>query len=117
MGVILLLALAGVPLARKFLRGYFRGVDVYVVLELDGRTQVYKNPNKPFQPVDEPLSVVPQEIFYSEKFETYYNICWFDDLGGLHRCKHSYHRKPGNAAYCNYRTVDGAVIGRVLEEK
>lgn len=117
MGAILVLAFAGVPLARKFVRGYFRGVDIYVVLEIGGQTKVYKNPNHPFRAIDEPLLMVPHEIFYSDKFETYYNVCWFDDLGGLHRCGHAYHRKPENAEYCDYRGIEGALIGRILEEK
>lgn len=39
-----LFLLGGPTFARKFLRGFFRGIDLYVLLTVDGRTVAYKNP-------------------------------------------------------------------------
>jgi hypothetical protein len=111
-----LLLLGGPRLVKKFLRGYFRGVDVYVVLTLEGKTVAYKNPRGLLGHEDEPLEMVPHEIFYSEQFETYYNVCWFE-CGALYRCGHSFHRAPENARYCDRATIAGSLIGKILEER
>ena len=83
---ILLLAALGVPMAKKFLRGLLvKGADLYVVFDVDGRTVAFKNPGRSF-PEDKPLDPIPTEIFTSNQYETYYNVCWFDGDGTLHRC-------------------------------
>jgi len=83
---IVTLAALGLPIARKFLRGLVVGSDLYVVLEIDGKTLVYKNPYRYLtSPEDKPLDIVPTEIFTSDKYETYYNVCWFDGQGTLQR--------------------------------
>lgn len=50
----ILLLIGGPTLVRKFLRGYFVGVDVYVFLTLDGKEIAYKNPKGFFGHEDEP---------------------------------------------------------------
>ena len=115
---IVTLAALGVPIARKFLRGLIVGSELYVVLEIDGKTLVYKNPYRYLtSPEDKPLDVVPDEIFESDKFETYYNVCWFDGQGSLRRCEHSYHRTEENATYCKYASLEHTIIGKVLEQR
>jgi hypothetical protein len=115
-GIILLLAAAGVPLARKFLYGFFHGANVFVFVEVDGKTVVYKNPREVIGIPEVPLETVPNEILYSDQYETYYNVCWFDSET-LVRCGHSYHRKPENALYCDKINVVGSFIGKILEER
>ena len=39
-----LLLFGGPLLVKKFLRGYFVGANVYVILTVDGNTVAYKNP-------------------------------------------------------------------------
>jgi hypothetical protein len=68
-------------------------------------------------PEDKPLDIVPTEIFTSDKYETYYNVCWFDGQGTLQRCKHSYHRTEENATYCKYAGLEHTIIGKVLEQR
>jgi hypothetical protein len=114
---IVTLAAVGVPIARKFLRGLVVGSDLYVVLEIDGQTLVYKNPYRYLTSEDKPLDIVPAEILDSDKFETYYNVCWFDGQGSLRRCEHSYHRTEENATYCKFAGLEHAVIGKVLEQR
>jgi hypothetical protein len=115
---IVVLAALGVPIARKFLRGLVLGSDLYVVLEIDGHTLVYKNPYRRLtSPEDKPLEVVPTEIFTSDQYETYYNVCWFDLQGTLQRCEHSYHRTEENATYCKFAGLEHTVIGKVLEQR
>jgi len=115
---IVALAALGVPIARKFLRGLVLGSDLYVVLEIDGKTLVYKNPYRYLtSPEDKPLDIVPTEIFTSDKYETYYNVCWFDGQGTLQRCEHAYHKTEENAAYCEYAGLEHTVIGTVLEQR
>jgi hypothetical protein len=114
--LVVLLLRGGPPLVKKFLRGYFRGLDVYVVLTFDGKTLAYENPRGVFGHEDKPLDVVPYEIFYSDRYETYYNICWFD-CGALYRCQHRFHRASENALYCGRTKIEGSVIGKVLEER
>jgi hypothetical protein len=117
---LLLLAVAllfgGPPLARKFLHGFFRGVDVYVTFAQNGKNVVYKNPAGRLGHEDKPLDVVPREIFDSEKYEPYYNVCWFE-CGALFRCEHSFHRARENALYCDKAKTEGSFIGEVLEER
>jgi hypothetical protein len=115
-GIILLLAAVGVPLARKFVYGLFHGANLFVVVDVDGKTLVYKNPRELIGIPEEPLDMIPNEILYSERYETYYNVCWFD-RGTLVRCGHSYHRKPENALYCDRIQVAGSFVGKVLEER
>jgi hypothetical protein len=113
-----MLAALGLPIARKFLRGLVVGSDLYVVLEIDGQTLVYKNPYRYLtSPEDKPLDIVPAEILDSDKFETYYNVCWFDGQGLLRRCEHSYHRTEENATYCKFAGLEHTVIGKVLEQR
>jgi hypothetical protein len=69
--VIGLLIPGGPILVKKFLRGYFRGVDVYVFLTLHGREVAYKNPEGWVGHEDAPLAMLPHELSYSDKFETY----------------------------------------------
>lgn len=115
---IVTLAALGLPVARKFLRGLVIGSDLYVVLEIDGKTLVYKNPYRYLtSPEDKPLDIVPTEIFTSDKYETYYNVCWFDGQGTLQRCEHSYHRTEENATYCKYAGLEHTIIGKVLEQR
>ena|SRR5579884_1601610 len=112
---VLLALWAGVS-PTKFLRRVYRGTDVFVVLTLNGQTQVYKNPNQPFVHEDKPLEAIPHEIFYSDQYDTYYNVCWFD-CGTLFRCMHTFHRTEDNALYCDKRGVPSSFIGKVLEER
>jgi hypothetical protein len=115
---IVVLAALGVPIARKFLRGLVLGSDLYVVLELEGNTLVFKNPYRWLtSPEDKPLEVVPTEIFTSNQYETYYNVCWFDGQGTLQRCEHSYHRTKENAKHCKLAGLEHTVIGKVLEQR
>jgi hypothetical protein len=53
----------------------------------------------------------------SNKYETYYNVCWFDEHGALRRCEHSYHRSEENATYCKYASLEHTIIGKVLEQR
>ena len=114
--IILLLAAAGVPLARKFLYGYFHGANVFVFVEVEGKTLVYKNPRELIGIPEVPLETVPNEILYSDQYETYYNVCWFD-CETLVRCEHCYHRTPENALYCDKINVAGSFVGKILEER
>ena len=114
--LVVLLLLGGPPLVKKFLRGYFWGVNVYVVLTLDGKTLAYKNPRGWVGYEDKPLDMVPYEIFHSDRYETYYNVCWFD-CGALYRCKHRYHRASDNALYCDRIRIEGYLIGKVREQR
>ena len=115
---IVVLAAVGLPIARKFLRGLVVGSDLYVVLEIDGKTLVYKNPNRYLMsPEDKRPDILPAEIFDSDKFETYYNVCWFDGQGLLRRCEHSYHRTEENATYRKYAGLEHTIIGKVLEQR
>ena len=114
--LVLLLIIGGPTLVRKFLRGYFRGVDVYVIVTINGQTSAYKNPRELLGHPDTPLDMIPNEILMSERFETYYNVCWFE-CGTLYRCGHSYHRTEENARYCDKQAGAGAFIGKVLEER
>lgn len=111
-----LLVIGGLTLMRKFLRGYFCGVDVYVIVTVEGRTLTYKNPSGLLGHPDEPLDMVPNEILMSDQYETYYNVCWFE-CGTLYRCGHAYHRTEENARYCNKKAGAGAFIGKILEER
>jgi hypothetical protein len=111
-----LLLVGGAPFVKKFLRGHFHGADVYVVLTLDGKTLAYKNPKGILGQEDKPLDIVPHEIFYSDQFETYYNVCWID-CGTLYRCGHSFHQTHESALYCDKAKVEGHLIGKVLEER
>jgi hypothetical protein len=113
---VVVLAALGVPIARKFLRGLIHGADLYVVFETNGKTVVIKNPGRSGLE-DPPLEVVPTEIFTSDHYETYYNVCWFDTIGTLHRCVHRYHRTVENAAYCKENGTEHSFIGKVLEER
>lgn len=113
---ILLLAAAGVPLARRFVYGYFHGANVFVFVEKDGKTLLYKNPREVIGLEDDPLEIIPPELFDSKLYETYYNVCWFDS-GTLVRCQHSFHRKPQNALYCDQVNVEGSFIAKVMEER
>jgi len=116
--LIVVLATFGVQWARKALRARLVGPpDVYVVLEVEGRTLVYKNPDRPFHPVDEPIADVPPEIFDPEKFDVCYNVCWFDDHGTLRRCDHPYHRTAEQASYCRLNGVRHTLIGKILEHR
>jgi hypothetical protein len=116
LGIILVLAVAGVPVARRFLYGYFHGVSVFVFVEHGGKTLLYKNPREVFGLEDDPLEVVPPELLDPARYETYYNVCWFDS-GTLIRCKHSFHRNPQNALYCDMIRVEGSFIAKVMEER
>ncbi len=91
-------------------------MDVYVVVTINGQTSAHKNPAELLGHPDEPLEMIPNEILVSERFETYYNVCWFE-CGTLYRCGHSFHRTEENARYCDKRAGVGAVIGKVLEER
>ena len=114
--IALLLLLGGPPLAKKFLRGYFRGMDVYVILTVDGNTVAYKNPQSLLGHEDKPLVMVPNEILYSNQYETYYNVCWFE-CATLFRCAHSFHHTPENARHCDKAKIEGHMIGKILEER
>ena len=107
--------LGGTKFVWKFLRGFFRGVDLYVLLTVDGRTAAYKNPRGEVGLDDTPLEMIPYEILSSDQFETYYNVCWWDG-GTLLRCEHSFHRTEENARYCE-KNIEGVLIGKVLEER
>ena len=111
-----MLLLGGPPLVKKFLRGRFLGVDVYVILTMNGKAVAHKNPKSLFGHEDEPLDMVPNEIFYPDQFGTYYKVCWFE-CGALYRCGHSFHRTPENALYCDSTKIEGYLIGKVLEEQ
>lgn len=115
-GVILILAAAGVPVARRFVYGLFHGANVFVVVESEGKTLIYKNPREVIGIPEVPLETVPPEIFNSEQYETYYNVCWFDS-DTLLRCGHSFHRKPENALYCDQIKIPGSFVGKILEER
>jgi hypothetical protein len=116
--IVLILALAavGVPAARRFLYGVFHGTNVFVFVPSNGKTVIYKNPREWIGLEDPPLEALPPEVAASDRYEEYYNVCWFDS-GTLLRCKHSYHRKPENALYCEKTKMDGFFIARVLEER
>lgn len=113
---ILLLAAAGVPLARKFVYGYFHGTNVFVFVETDGKTLIYKNPREVIGLEDPPLETIPPELLSSDRYDTYYNVCWFDE-GTLIRCQHSFHHKPQNALYCEAIKLEGSFIAKVMEER
>lgn len=115
--VVLIAAIAGVPLARKFLRGLTRGTNLYVLFSVDGKTFAYKAPQRAFIQMDTPLAEVPQEILASPDYATYYNICWFDGLGTLHRCGHDYHRTEEMASYCRLNSTAHSFIGKILEQR
>jgi hypothetical protein len=110
-----LFLLGGTTFVRKFLRGFFRGVDLYVLLNVDGKTVAYKNPRGLVGLDDTPLDMLPYEILSSDQFETYYNVCWWAG-GTLLRCEPSFHRTGENARYCD-KNIEGTVIGKVLEER
>lgn len=114
---IVVLALLGVPIARKFLRGLVRPANLYVLFDLHGKTLVYKNPRRPFVALDEPMETVPHEILTSDRYETYYNVYWFEAVGTLKRCGHSYHRTAENAAYCKLNGTPHSFVGKILEER
>lgn len=59
--------------------------------------------------------MVPNEILMSDRFETYYNVCWFE-CRTLFRCGHSFHKTEENARYCRNNAGEGVLIGRVLEQ-
>jgi hypothetical protein len=110
------LAAIGVPLARKFVYGLFHGANVFVLVPENGKTLVYKNPREVIGLEDPPLDTIPPEIVASDRYETYYNVCWFDG-GTLLRCKHSFHRRPENALYCDRIGIEGCFVAQVLEER
>lgn len=114
--IALTLAALGVPIARRFIYGYFHGANLYVLLTVNGQTMVYKNPRQYFGIEDEPLQLVPNEIFDDTLYETYYNVCWFD-LGTLFRCEHAFHRTREDAAQCYATGAKGSMIGKILEER
>jgi hypothetical protein len=116
LAIILLLAALGVPLARKFVYGYFHGVNVFVFVEANGKTLLYKNPREVIGLEDDPLEIIPAELSNSERYETFYNVCWFD-CGTLIRCKHSFHSKPQSALYCDKINVESSFIAKVMEER
>lgn len=60
----------GTRFVRKFLRGYFRGVDRYVLLTVDGKTVAHKNPQGEVGLDDTPLDMIPCEILSFNQFET-----------------------------------------------
>jgi len=111
-----LLILGGPRLARKFLRSFFIGIDLYVILSVNGKDVAYKNPEGVLGREDKPLEIFPYELLYSDQFETYYNVCWFE-CGTLFRCGHSFHRTTENALYCPKTNMPDFSIGRVLEER
>jgi len=86
-----LFVLGGSTYVRKFVRGFFRGVDLYILLTVDGKTVAFKNPRGEIGLDDTPLEMIPHEILSSDQFETYYNVCWWDGRTLL-RCEHSFHR-------------------------
>ena len=114
--IALTLAALGVPIARRFIYGYFHGANLYVLLTVNGQTMVYKNPRQYFGIEDEPLQIVPNEIFDDTLYETYYNVCWFD-LGTLFRCEHAFHRTREDASQCYATGATGSMIGKILEER
>lgn len=116
MALLLAFIVGGPVLAHKFLRDFFVGHDVYVLLTIEGKEVCYKNPNRRFVHEDFPLLMIPYEILHSPDYETYYNVCWFD-AGALFRCGHSYHRTPENAMYCERVSIENSLIGRILEQR
>jgi hypothetical protein len=114
--LLLLLVLGGTPLVGKFLRGYFRGMEVYVILTVSGNTVAYKNPSGLLGHEDKPLDMIPNEILHSDQYGTYYNVCWFE-CGTLFRCEHSTHRTRDEAMTCKLTKIEGYLIGKVLEEQ
>ena len=78
------------------------------------KTVAYKNPQGILGQEDEPLLLL-DHILYSDQSETYDNVCWFD-CGAWFRCKHAFHRTQENAHDCD-EYVEGAMIGKVLEER
>jgi hypothetical protein len=114
--LIILFLLGGPVFVRKFLRGYFRGVDLYVFLTLEGQTVAFKNPRGIIGQEDKAMEVIPHHVAYSDRFESYYNICWFDS-GSLQRCEHSFHRTPQSALYCDTTKRYGCLVGKVFEEQ
>jgi hypothetical protein len=114
--VILVLAALGLPIARRFIYGFVHGPNVFVFVPSDGRILIYKNPRELIGLEDPPLETLPPEILSSGRYQTYYNVCWFDS-GTLLRCKHSYHRQPQNALYCSKIKTDGCFVAEVLEER
>lgn len=116
--IILLLAffLGGPELVRRLLRGYSGRKNLYVLVTINGQTVAYKNPQSLLGEEDTPLNAVPNEIFHSNQFDDYYNVCWFD-CRALFRCGHSFHRTSDNARNCDSTAIDGHLIGRILEER
>ncbi len=112
----ILLLLGGPPLVKKFLRGKFVGMDVYIILTINGKTVAFRNPRSAVGHEDQPLDMVPNELFYSDRFGEYYNVCWFE-YGALFRCGHSVHRTPEEAQSCKLTKIQGHLIGRILEEQ
>jgi len=113
---ILLLAVLGVPLARRFVYGYFHGTNVFVFVESGEKTLLYKNPREMIGLEDDPLETIPPELLDPKLYETYYDVCWFNS-GTLIRCGHSYHGSPQNALYCEQIKVEGSFIAKVMEER
>ena len=111
----LLLLFGGPILVKKFLRGYFVGTDVYVILTVNGNTVAFKNPKGALGHEDKPLDMVPNEILHSDRYEAHYNVCWFD-CGALFRCEHPLHRTPDDALQCFTAKTPGRLIGQILEE-
>ena len=111
-----LLLIGGPALVWKFLRGYFRGVDVYVVVEKGGRTLAYKNPQGLLGHADHPLDFMPNEVMDLKRFQPYYNICWFE-CGTLYRCGHGTHRTEKSAWECKDANIKDCVVGTVYEER
>jgi hypothetical protein len=62
LGTILLLAAAGAPLARKFVHGYLHEASVFVFIEADGKTLVFKNPRAVIGLEDDTLRTIPSEL-------------------------------------------------------
>ena len=114
--VVLVCAALGIPAARRFVYGYFHGANLYVLLTVKGRTVVYKNPPEHFGFEDHPMGVPPADLFDSARYETYYNVCWFD-TGTLYRCQHAFHRTPEEAGQCSRNNVPGSMIGTIVEER
>jgi hypothetical protein len=111
----MLLWMGGPTLVKKFLRGKFLGMTVYVVLTIDGNTVAYENPRGQVGHEDFPLPAFPQETLQSGHFLEYYNACWFE-YGGLFRCGHSTHHAPEDLAHCAVaQKVAGYLIGKVWE--
>jgi len=110
------LLVGGPMLLKKFLRGLFWGTEFYVILTIEGEDVAYKNPKGQLGHEDNPLTMFPHEILYSDRYETYYNVCWFES-GALCRCEHSFHRTKESAFYCDKSKTEAFLIGKVLEQR